>query len=108
MPIHDWTRVDHGAFHDFHQAWLGTLRAALNGGVLPDGYEAKIEQHTPDGIPDVVALQADPPPESGPLAGSGALALALAPPKVHHTATGDVYAGRRRTLAGPPAGGWCR
>ncbi len=21
MPIHDWTRVDAGTFHDFHQGW---------------------------------------------------------------------------------------
>jgi hypothetical protein len=22
MPIHDWTRVDAGIFHDFHHAWI--------------------------------------------------------------------------------------
>jgi hypothetical protein len=22
MPIHDWTRVDAGIFHDFHQSWV--------------------------------------------------------------------------------------
>lgn len=22
MPIHDWTRVEAGIFHDFHHAWI--------------------------------------------------------------------------------------
>ncbi|RPI86750.1 MAG: DUF4058 domain-containing protein, partial [Planctomycetaceae bacterium] len=35
MPIHDWTRVEPGDFHHFHQRWIQDLAAALNGGVLP-------------------------------------------------------------------------
>ena len=31
MPIHDWTRVKAGKFHDFHQAWNIELRSVLNG-----------------------------------------------------------------------------
>ena len=27
MPIHDWTRVDAGLFHAFHQGWIITLSA---------------------------------------------------------------------------------
>lgn len=46
MPIHDWTRVDHGTFHDFHQGWAVQIRSALNAGILPDDYEAKVEQQT--------------------------------------------------------------
>jgi hypothetical protein len=34
MPIHDWTRVDAGTFHDFHQAWITHLKETLNDGVL--------------------------------------------------------------------------
>ena len=22
MPIHDWTRLEAGDFHDFHQCWV--------------------------------------------------------------------------------------
>ena len=40
MPIHDWTRVDAGLFHDFHQSWTVALRNALNSGVLPADYFA--------------------------------------------------------------------
>ncbi len=50
MPIHDWTRVDAGIFHDFHTVWIGYLRTALNEGLLPEGYYALAEQHARDGL----------------------------------------------------------
>ena len=57
MPIHDWTRLEPGDFHDFHQCWVVELRNALNGGLLPPGYMAMAEQVTGRPIPDVVTLQ---------------------------------------------------
>ncbi|HVA48891.1 MAG TPA: DUF4058 family protein [Pirellulales bacterium] len=45
MPVHDWSRVDANLFHDFHQAWSIGIRNALNGGLLPKGYSALVEQH---------------------------------------------------------------
>ena len=45
MPVHDWTRVDSGIFHDFHNAWTIELRNALNGGLLPSDFYALTEQH---------------------------------------------------------------
>ena len=38
MPVHDWTRVEAGIFHDFHNVWIGQLRNTLNEGLLPEGY----------------------------------------------------------------------
>src|SRR6266478_5165711 len=38
-------RVEAGIFHDFHTVWIGTLRTALNEGLLPQGYYALAEQH---------------------------------------------------------------
>ncbi len=43
MPIHDWTRVDDGAFYDFHLGWIMAIRTALNTGVLPDDFYALAE-----------------------------------------------------------------
>jgi hypothetical protein len=43
MPIHDWTRVDAGLFHDFHQDWTIELRRSLNAGRLPPGFTALTE-----------------------------------------------------------------
>jgi hypothetical protein len=46
MPIHDWTRVDAGIFHDFHLEMICSLSRALNNGVLPSDYYALIEPGT--------------------------------------------------------------
>ena len=51
MPIHDWTRVDAGLFHDFHQRWTVSLSNALNAGVLPADYFALVEQNIRGPIP---------------------------------------------------------
>jgi hypothetical protein len=80
MPIHDWTRVDWGLFHAFHQDWIGVLARALNAGVLPPDYFALREQSTRGPVPDVLTLELpsgrDEPGETG----SG-LAVSVAPPK---------------------------
>ena len=73
MPIHDWTRVSFGTFHNFHQGWMIALRDALNAGRLPEGYFAMAEQVVGRPEADVVALESeshndgdgDSPPEGG-------------------------------------------
>ena len=35
MPLHDWSRVPAGLFHDFHQTWSIQIKLALNAGILP-------------------------------------------------------------------------
>ncbi len=80
MPIHDWTRVDAGTFHDFHQVWTIAIRNALNRGVLPPGYYAMADQRVSGPEPDVVALRLRGP------APSGGLAVADAPPRVRQIA----------------------
>lgn len=44
MPIHDWTKVRAGTFHNFHVLWTGVITNSLNAGVLPEGYFAMAEQ----------------------------------------------------------------
>lgn len=51
MGVHDWTRVDAGIFHSFHQAWNAELNGVLNTGLLPQGFYALIEQHAGKQIP---------------------------------------------------------
>jgi hypothetical protein len=65
MPIHDWTRVTAGTFHDFHLAWLAELRTALNDGILPHGYYAQAEQVAGPIGPDVLTLQVPEPSGNG-------------------------------------------
>ena len=57
MPIHNWSRVDAGIFHDFHHAWIEQIKRLLNSGVLPPDHYALAEQHTSHFGPDVLTLQ---------------------------------------------------
>ena len=102
MPVHDWTRVEAGIFHDFHVAWIPELRKALNQGLLPEGYYALAEQHAGRSIADVLTLHASPAPRE-PLTwapATGGTALAEAPPKVSRRYTFEPEAlARSRTLA---------
>jgi len=75
VPIHDWTRVEPGDFHHFHQRWISAMADALNGGLLPPEYMAMVEQVTGRPIQDVVTLQARPPKGD-----TGGIAVATAPP----------------------------
>jgi hypothetical protein len=54
MPVHDWTPVDAGIFHDLHVGWIPGIRKALNDGRLPEGYYALAEQHAGRPIADVL------------------------------------------------------
>jgi hypothetical protein len=59
MPIHDWTRVVAGIFHDFHSAWITEIRNRLNTGLLPDDYYALSEQIAGSLGPDVRTRRAE-------------------------------------------------
>lgn len=61
MPIHDWTRVETAAFHDFHTTWLIGLKNTLNSGVLPEGYFAYAERHMGRFTSDILTLSDSPP-----------------------------------------------
>ncbi len=56
MPVHDWTRVTAGVFHAFHNAWIASLQASLNGGLLPSTYYALGEQRSGEISPDLLTL----------------------------------------------------
>jgi hypothetical protein len=100
MPVHDWTRVEAGIFHDFHHGWIEEIKRALNRGLLPPGHYALAEQIAGGLGPDVLTLRgptAGQEPEAHP---PGAVALAVAPPKVHFRsrAEADVYATKAKAV----------
>src|SRR5438128_1476475 len=99
MPIHDWTRVDAGLFHDFHQDWTIELRRTLNAGRLPPGYIALTDQQTGGPIPDVLTLHREPK-DTAKNEASGGLAVAMAPPKARFVdeAEEDTYARRANRI----------
>jgi hypothetical protein len=105
MPVHDWSRVGAGIFHDFHCGWIVEIRNVLNNGLLPPDHYAMAEQIVGNLGPDVLALQADGPDGAGEA--RGATAVAVAPPKVRFTATAemDEYVLKQKTLVIRHSGG---
>lgn len=103
MPVHDWTLVEAGIFHDFHVTWVPEIKKVLNGGLLPEGYYALAEQHAGRAIADVLTLHVspadiEPPPLPPP---TGGTAVAEAPPRVRYKQTIEPVSlrARRRSLA---------
>ncbi|MEI8019484.1 MAG: hypothetical protein WCH39_14865 [Schlesneria sp.] len=69
MPIHDWTRLETGDFHDFLQCWVVAIRNAPSSGLLPPDDMAMAEQIAGRPIPDVVSLNIrEPKGDSGGIA----------------------------------------
>jgi len=109
MPIHDWTRVDAGIFHDFHLEWISAIKRVLNSGVLPSGYYAMAEQIAGGLHPDVLTLEAGPssPGSPGPNGSgtrsesNGGVAVVTSPPRVRFVmrAEDEQYARKTRTIA---------
>jgi hypothetical protein len=102
MPIHDWTKVDAGIFHHFHQAWITRLSDALNAGLLPPEYYALAEQVTRPFGPDVLTLQTNGSTGSnGGTKIAGAIALLEKPPKVRLVQESDMdkYAKKANRIA---------
>jgi hypothetical protein len=101
MPVHDWTRVSDGTFHDFHYSWVLEIKRALMRGLLPPAYYVMAEQLGGDvGVPDVLTLQTREgvaEPDGTP---AGTATLTQSPPEVdtRMTITRDAYVRMQRTL----------
>jgi hypothetical protein len=101
MPVHDWTRVSDGTFHDFHYSWVLEIKRSLMRGLLPKGYYVMAEQFGGDvGAPDVLTLQTGDPNPAPTEALAGTATLTEAPPVVdaRSTIARDSYARLQRTL----------
>ena len=92
MPIHDWTRVPAGIFHDFHQRWCGRIQERLNAGLLPPDHYALLEQVAVGVEGDVITLQ-DRDEGADPTGGGVAT---LAAPKTRFVAELGKYPPRRK------------
>ena len=96
MPIHDWTRVDAGIFHNFHQDWTIEICRTLNRGLLPADYIAMTDQRVDGPEPDVITVRA------GAAMVPGGLAVADAPPRARQVARVEsdaaIYARRANRI----------
>ncbi|MBW3599691.1 MAG: DUF4058 family protein, partial [Planctomycetes bacterium] len=97
MPIHDWSRVEAGIFHDFHHAWIEEIKRSLNGGLLPDRYYAMAEQQAAGYGPDVLTLQTiEPDPEPSPGGGGKTTTATLVQPRATFIYQTDAEFYRRK------------
>lgn len=92
MPIHDWTRVYAGIFHDFHQRWCGRIQERLNAGLLPADHYALLEQVAVGIEGDVITLQ-DRDENADP---SGGGVATLTAPKTRFVAELGKFPPRRK------------
>ncbi len=106
MPVHDWTRVIAGTFHDFHHEWISTIKRSLNEGLLPTEYYAMAEQITGGLGPDVVALgNTDSNPDDDDQVGgdsetssSGGVLTAMPKTRFTKKAEVEIYAQKRNRV----------
>ncbi|MBI4615835.1 MAG: DUF4058 family protein [Planctomycetes bacterium] len=82
MALDDWTRVSDNVFHAFHVHWISELAAALNDGLLPEGYFARPEESVGTFETDVLTVETGGGGES---AGSSAVirpTAIISPPRL--------------------------
>src|SRR5687767_13218386 len=82
MPIHDWTRVSAGTWHDFHLVWVAQLQLAFNDGLLPADYYSLAEWSVGPKGPVELPLQT----------------IELPDDVAYHTADMEDYVLKRRTI----------
>jgi len=104
MPVHNWSKVNAGTFHHFHQSWITAISDVLNGGLLPGGYYAMAEQVAGSPHPDVLTLEESEPPACWLGADdrdATAIAVATNPPQVRYTLEADEtrYAAKANRIA---------
>lgn len=96
MPIHDWTRIPAGLFHDFHQSWTVRLKDTLNAGRLPKGVTALVEQRSGAWEPDVLAIESrskSKSPEPG-----GLVTVERPTAQIIRRTSNEIYAGRANRI----------
>jgi hypothetical protein len=98
MPLHDWTRVPSGLFHDFHQTWSIHIKAALNSGLLPKGLSALVEQRSGPWEGDVLTVESRKKPKDPPANGSGLLILDRPRATIIRKTTNEIYADRANRI----------
>jgi hypothetical protein len=95
MPIHDWTRVPSGLFHDFHQTWTIHIKTALNGGLLPKGLSALVEQKSGPREADVLTVETTRTiTEAAAREGRGLLVMEQPVTSIVRSTTRAIYASR--------------
>lgn len=96
MPLHDWSKVPSGLFHDFHQTWSIYLKKALNSGLLPKGLSALVEQRAGAMEGDVLTIETRLPDVDSSQGG----VVTLQPPNTRlvRRSTNQIFANRANRI----------
>ena len=98
MPIHDWTRVPAGIFHDFHQTWSIHIKSALNAGLLPKGWSALVEQRAGSREGDVIAIEAWNATPEKPEADGGVMTMERPTTTIVRRSSNEAFAERANRI----------
>ena len=98
MPIHDWSRVPSGLFHDFHQSWSIRIKDALNSGRLPKGVAALVEQRAGPKESDVLAIEVRPKRRLGEALDGGIATLPPPVTRIVRRTTNEICASRANRI----------
>lgn len=100
MPMHDWSQVQAGIYHNFHYRWIAAIMDRLNSGLLPKGMIAMAEQIIGGPEPDVVTLQRNDVAFPSTSGGTAVLTEAPPQPKTQFVIPADVerYAARAKRV----------
>lgn len=98
MPIHDWTRVYAGLFHDFHQSWSIRIKDALNAGLLPKGLTARVEQKAGPKESDVLAVDLHGHAHDPPSIGGGTVTLPPPATRIVRRSSKEFYADKANRI----------
>jgi Protein of unknown function (DUF4058) len=91
MPVHDWTRVYAGLFHDFHQSWSIRIKDAMNAGRLPKGLTALVEQKAGPKEPDVLTVDGFTEPHRSRESDGGLLTMAPPATRIVRKSSKEIY-----------------
>lgn len=95
MPMHDWTRMEAGIYHDFHHEWISEIKRGLNRGLLPTNYYAMAEQVAAGFGPEVLTLQ---DVKADPSGNAGGVATKTRPRTTHYAELPGEFKQRRKSL----------
>ena len=98
MPIHDWSKIPSGLFHDFHQGWSIHIKEALNRGLLPKGLSAMVEQRAGTKEGDVLTVSSGSRVKRPDFGGSGAATMDRPVTRIVRKSTKEIYATRANRI----------
>ena|SRR5688572_20409226 len=98
MPIHDWSRVSAGLFHDFQQSWSIRIKDSLNAGLLHKREAALVEQRAGPLEGDVLSIEGQAAWRTGDASTGGVATEDRPATQIIRRSTRQIYARRANRI----------